>query len=542
MRSRNLIPLFLLSAALTGGASASACRAQTASTPEWREWRELRLDNGWFESENAAGLLAFDAGALSEVTLGGTLEQGGLKPYYASEEVREFGAGAASLCRLSERVAVRGEVSYRRLSAKRLAGSYFIDPTETPFDLVEYTDENPGDKQLEEYRIFGGVGARLARGFALGVSFDYTAADYAKHKDLRHTNSLMDLVFVFGGAFRLGERVSLGIDYRYRRRNETLLLSSYGTQDKRFVSLLDYGAFFGKQEIFGEVGYTKENENKPLFEEYRGAALQLSWRIADRLAWFCEAGFRRRSGYYGDPSHATVVYAEHEGGSLFCKGVLTLSGSRSAHTLLLDWSRDQVENVENIYVYRNEETGRSYIEYLGEREVGERTRRSLKARYTGRFGLLGGLPRWQASLEASLDRRETKASNYPDYRRQTLTWWRVTASAARNIPAGRNCYTVSLSGSCGAGAGAACRDGRYASADGSEALTRTRDDLLMQEWEYLTAPRAGAGIDAGYSRLLGDRGYRICVALRCELHKAFDTGFSGDAMRRVVSLRLGCRF
>ncbi len=542
MRSRNLIPLFLLSAALTGGASGSACRAQTAATSEWREWRELRLDNGWFESENAAGLLAFEAGALSEVTLGGTIGRGGLKPYYASEEVRAFGAGAASLCRLSERVAVRGEISYRRLSAKRLAGSYFIDPTETPFDLVEYTDENPGDKQLEAYRLFGGIGARLTRRFSLGASFDYTAADYAKHKDLRHTNSLMDLVFVLGGALRIGERVELGIDYRYRRRNETLLLSAYGTQDKQFVTLLDYGAFFGKQELFGEAGYTKENENKPLFDEYHGAALQLSWRIAERLAWFSEAGFRRRGGYYGDPSHATVVYAEHEGGSLFYKGVLTHSGSRNAHTLLLDWSRNRVENVENVYVYRNEETGRSYIEYLGEREVGERSRRSLKVRYTGRFGLKKGQPRWQASLGASFDRRETKASNYPDYRRQELSWWRVTASAARHILAGRNGYTVSLSGSCGGGTGAACRDGRYASTGESEALTRTRDDLLLQEREYLTAPRAGAGIDAGYWRLMGDRGCRIGIALRCELYKAFGTDFSGDATRRVASLRLGCRF
>lgn len=535
MRSQTLA--LLLALLLTGGVLRSACRAQT-----WAAWSDPKLDSGWLQSGNAAGLTAFGAGAASEIALYGGIERGGLKPWYASDDVREFGAGASSLCRLSRRVVVRGEVGYRNRMSRNLAGSCFIDPACTPFDLVEYDEENRGDKRLEEYRLFGGVGADLTRWLTLGASFGYTAANYAKHKDLRHTNSLMDLEFAFGARVRLGERVGAGVNYLYRRRNETLLLASYGTQDRRFVTLLDYGAFFGKQEVFGEVGYTKQSENKPLFDRRHGAALQLSWRIAERLEWLSEAGFRLRDGHYGNPSHATVVYAEHEGGELFYKGVFTLSGRRNAHTLLLDWSRDEVENSEHIYGYRNEETGRSYIDYLGRREVGSRTRSTFGAHYTGRFGLKEGLPRWQASLDASFDRRETKASNYPDYRRQNLRWWRLTASAARNILSGRNCYTVALSGSCGAGSGEAASDGRYASTGDGEALTRTRDDLLFQEWEYLTAMRLGAGAEAGYSRRLGSRGYRLCVALRYELHKAFDTDFLGDAVRHAATVRIGCRF
>ncbi len=539
MRSRNLA--LLLALALTGGVLHSACRAQTAPQP-WAAWSDLKLDSGWLQSGNAAGLTVFGKGAASEVSLYGGIERGGLKPWYASDDVREFGAEAVSLCRLSKRVAVRGEVGYRNRMSRNLAGSYFIDPACTPFDIVEYDEENRGDKRLEEYRLSGGVGADLTRWLTLGASFGYTAANYAKHKDLRHTNSLMDLEFAFGARLRLGKRVGAGANYLYRRRNETLLLASYGTQDQRFVSLLDYGAFFGKQEIFGEVGYTKQSENKPLFDRRHGASLQLSWRLAERFEWPGEAGFRLRDGYYGNPSHATVVYAEHEGGQWFCKGVFTLSGRRSAHTLVVDWSRDEVENSENIYGYRNEETGRNCIDYLGRREVGSRTRHTLEAHYTGRFGLEEGLPRWRASLEASLDRRETKASNYPDYRRQDLSWWHLKASAARNIRSGRNCCTVALSGCCGAGSGEVSSDGRYASTGDGEALTRTRDDLLMQEWEYLTAMRVGAGVEAGYSRWLGSRGYRLCVALRYDLLKAFDTEFLGGAVRHAATIRIGCRF
>lgn len=527
---------------LTDGVFSSACQAQTCSSYDWTELKDIRLGKGWLHSENAAGLVVLDGGNKSEVSLYGNIERGGLKQYYTSEDIREFGVQATSLCRLSGSIAMQGEIGYLNLSSMNHTGSYFIDPARTPFDLMEYTDENKGDKRFEEYHLLGGVGVEFTRWLSIGISFDYTSANYAKNKDLRHTNSLMDLTFIFGGMFHFGKRVDLGLDYHYHRRNETLLLSSYGTQDKRFVSLLDYGAFFGMQEVFGEVGYTKENENKPLFDKYHGCALQLSWCITEHLEWFNEVGFRLRNGYYGDPSHSTVVYAEHKGDELFYKGVFTLSSHRNAHTLILDLCQDKVENFENIYSYRTEETGRNYIEYLGQREVGERTRQRFKACYTGRFGLKDGLSHWNASLDASLDRRRTKASNYPDYRRQDITWWRVTTSGAHNILSGRNCYTVSLRGYFGSGSGEVCKDGRYVTTNDGKALTRTRNDLLMQEWEYLTATQAGVGIDAGYSRILGGKVHRVCITLRYDLRKAFDTDFLGSAMRHVVSARIGYKF
>ena len=540
MRSMNLLSrLFLHLLMVT--VPCSAWGTPTDSTFNWSTLRDVRLGENWLNSENPAGLHAFGHGAESEIVLLGEGRYGGLKNYFSSKNELAFGVEASSVARLSKLVVVDGKVGYRHTTAKALAASYFINPMQTPFDLLEFTDENAGDKTLEELYLQGRVGVTPARCFSLGASMDYMAANYSKQKDLRHVNSLMDMRLVVGGMVHLGERVDIGLNYVYRRRNETLLLSIYGTQGKTFVSLLNYGAFFGKQETFGEIGYTKENENKPLFDSRHGANLQIAWRIGN-VEWLNEVGFMLRSGYYGDPSHSTVVYSNHQGHDLSYRGLLTFATRCDAHRFGLRYAKEYVANTENIYSYKNEETGRDYIEYLGEREVGERTQRSLALEYTGRFGIRHGLARWEAWADASLDNRNTRASNYPDYRRQNISWWRLKAMGTRNFLSGRNCYSLSVSALYGGGSGQPCADGRYGSDTSGEALTRTRNDLLMQEWEFLTSTKLGAGIGFTYSRAMWKGKVRGNAGLAYDMCKAFGTRHLDGTMRHTVSLRIGCNF
>lgn len=540
MRRNGLLP-YLVSLVLTGGVCHTALSAQTDSTFSWSTLRDVRLDRNWLNSENPAGLHAFGQGTESEIVLYGKGEYGGLKDYFRSKNEMTFGVEASSVARLSKLVVVDGKVGYRHTTAKALAASYFINPMQTPFDLLEFTDENAGDKTLEELYLQGRVGVTPARCFSLGASMDYMAANYSKQRDLRHVNSLMDMRLVVGGMVHLGERVDIGLNYVYRRRNETLLLSTYGTQDKTFLSFLSYGAFFGKQETFGEIGYTKENENKPLFDSRHGANLQIAWRIGN-VEWLNEVEFMLRSGYYGDPSYSTVVYSNHQGHDLSYRGLLTFATRCDAHRFGLRYAKEHVANTENIYSYKNEETGRDYIEYLGEREVGKRTRNSITMEYVGRYGIKQGMAMWEAMAEASLDNRTTRASNYPDYRRQNISWWRLKAMGTRNFLSGINCYSLSVSASYGGGSGQPCADGRYGSDTSGEALTRTRNDLLMQEWEFLASTKLGAGIGFTYSRAMWKGKVRGNVGLAYDMCKALGTSHLDGTMRHTVSLRLGCNF
>jgi len=527
---------------LTSGTFSSALMAQITSVDSWLRVHDVKRANGWLNSENASGLVTLGVSQVAEIILNSRMKWGDLHDYYDSDNAYTIGLIASSYYRLSPKVVVNGRAAYSHRTLKDATGSYFIDPTQTPFDLVEFTTEHPGDKLYERYNVAGGVGANLNRWFSLGASLDYTAANYAKRKDLRHTNSLLDMTVTTGIAFHLSKRLSAGVNYTYRRRNESLLLSIYGKTDQIYASLINYGAFFGKRETFGEVGYTKENESKPLFDEYHGGALQVNWRITPRLTFFNELGYRKRSGYYGDPSPSTVVYAEHDGLQGHYTGIFNYHATRQTHTLQLRAETYEVDNEENIYTYENEETGRSYINYLGSREIGSRSEHGFSLLYTGAFDVRENLPRWQLTLGGSYNQRDIKASNYPDFRHQELSWWHVDAMLERNVRYKQNCYTILVGSGYGNGGGDASTDGIYGSDGSAETLTRTLDALLMQEYEYRTASRCKLNVKLSITRALGQKGLKGYLSLDYMLQKAFHTTYSGNACRQGMALGVGCLF
>lgn len=514
-----------------------------AQDTSWLRPDALPLRMPWLTSENAAGLTVLPADLrISETGCYGEVFSGDLHNYHEAHDGYRWGLKGMSYHPVAERVAVWGEVDYSNFLGRDMTGSYFIDPSQAPFNLVEFTPGNAGNKQLETYHLAGAVGADLTRRMSGGLKMDYTAANYAKRKDLRHTNSLMDMTLTAGLNFRLGKRFTFGANYAYRRRNESLLLSMYGTTDKRYYTLVDYGAFFGKREQFSDTGYTKEDEAKPLFDHYHGGAVQLSWRPGTRWEWFNELGVRIRNGHYGDDSPSTVVYSTHTGQSLAYKGQLVYAGARNIHTLRLEAEQRRCDNRENMYDFRNDAVGINYYVYLGEAEVGRRTEQTASLRYTGQWDIREGLPRWQTALLWEYDHRTQQAVNYPDYRRQDIAWWRLSFSLQRNFRSGRNLYTACVDAGYGSGNGTPFEEGRYHTSNEVVTLTRTLNALLMHDYEYLTAARIQSGATIRYTRLIGGKGLRGFVGLDYDFLHAFDTSCLGNGTRQTVSLQIGCNF
>lgn len=535
--------LLLLAGVVTGGASGSALSAQNRDTTSWQRLEEIARWNAWMQSNNAAGLVMLPPLRMSQIVLSAVGERGPLRDVSAAEESFRLGIDAGSCLRLGSRTTVCGEVAYERFAGRGMSGSFFIDPQQTPFDLVEYTTENPGRKKLERYRLSGAAGYALNRRLAAGIRFDYATANYAKRKDLRHINSLLDLEIRPALLLRIGSHFALGVTYAYRRRIESLLLQVYGKTDRVYESLLDYGARFGKREVFGENGYTKENETKPLFDRYHGAALQLDWRPQRGVSLFGEVSIRTRKGYYGRPSPSTVVYSNHSGSEVACVGQLVCDAGRHRHRLRLELERREVANRENIFTYQNEEVGRSYIRYLGEADVGNRMRQSATILYTGQFARQRELPVWQVTLDGGVAQRRIRAVNYPDYRRQRLTEWHLRAGGLRHLLRGRNLWAFSLGGGYGAGSGAPCTEGSYDDSGRSETLTRRLDDRLLAEQEFLTARRIELSLGLQWTRRLGKQAIRGFVALDYDVARAFGTKALGPApLRHRAQGRLGCLF
>ena len=199
--------------------------------------------------------------------------------WYQSPDFLQATANVESFTRISQRAVVFGAMTYDNFSGHDMAGTAFISPDHKPFDIVEDSLVNTGTKHRDTYRLTGAVGVDLWRGLAAGIRLDYTAANYAKYKDLRHKSKLMDMTLTTGILLPLTSSVlplTVGANYLYRRTTESLVFSLYGREDKVYKSLIDYGNFMGRVEQFGSSGYTDKGQEMPLVDDYNGASLQLS--------------------------------------------------------------------------------------------------------------------------------------------------------------------------------------------------------------------------------------------------------------------------
>ncbi len=529
----------MLLAATTGG----MLHAGNGDTLSWRTLDYIRLGEAWLSSENAAGLRTFGEGSLSEVELYIDKQNGKFANFGGSDNSFEVGAGTESFYRLSRKVVFYGKVDYRHFSGLHMAGSYFIDPEHAPFDIVESTDDNRGTKKLETYHLAGAVSVDVGKNWSVGGKLDYTAANYAKRKDLRHVNNLMDMYLTAGILWKPVEWLEAGADYYYRRRTEGLLLDTYGTTDQTYNSLISYGAFFGKTEQFGENGYTKENEEKPLFDQYHGGSAQLKWEILPgSLSLFVEGGYKTRSGYYGKKSPSTVVYSEHDSRIRMAEATLLWKQGRNLHHLQAAWQKEALANRENIYRSENEGGGLSNVNYYGTLDTTDKTLETWNVVYTGNFGIVADCPVW--TVEACLSRysRELKASVYPFYRRQKLDQTSVNVAGQHNFMKGTRLFSIRIEGGYAGGSGAPFRDGTYTTISSSQSEPDGMETYLYREYEFITCKRMNAALTVRYAQDIGHKKLKAYTSLRYALVKAFNIDYIEGDMRHRLTWTVGCNF
>lgn len=533
----------ILTGLLAGGAYSSAFAASAVpDASEWREIRHIQELNPWLESENAAGLLTVSASKRFEALLYADKGKGGWVDYYQSPNSLEMGAQVESFYPFSPSVVLYGKVDYSSFTGKNMGGSYFIDPTQTPFDMVEYTDDNRGTKKRETYNLKGGVGVRLSQRFTAGAEASYTSANYAKQKDLRHVNDLLDMRVSAGLIYKPHPDFQMGANYGYRRRVEGLLFDTYSQSDEIFYTLVSHGAFFGQREAFGENGYTKEYEDKPLIDKYHGGALQADWRLSGRVSLFCEFGYQWRSGQYGTKSPSSVVYSQHNAGLLSCKAALTVVQKKNRHLFRLSYDRELLHNSENIYRYENESGGKTDVAYYGSLDVAEHVKSRITASYTGYLGQRHGVPVWIVRVALDHYRREQTASRHPYYRLQRLHTSAVRLALERNFIAGRDCYNIRLGGGYGFGGGDRNIDGTYATPSADQSPPKTMDTFLRHEFEYLTAGQVKGEIAFQYARQVGGKGLRLFGTLCYGIAHALEAEHVPERNHHGIRIALGCAF
>lgn len=499
----------------------------------------VEQETAWITSVNPAGLSHLSDG-ISEAAVEFTKCNGGLVNYYQSDNSYTAGIKARSLYRMNRRTVFSGHMGYDYSAGKHMSGSAFINPYGQPFDIVETDETNAGTKKLENYRMSGAVGVDIVSGLRAGAALNFRAANYAKTKDLRHKNKLSELDINMGITYTLSPKWEIGAAYIYNRSVEGLLFSMYGTNDARYASVVSYGAFWGRNEWFGDTGYTKKSDEKPMVNNVHGGSLQASFTPDAHIELYAEVGAHSRDGYYGDKSSSAVVYSEHSSSIYDFKLSATVRGEHTRHVVSVEGSMESLTNDETVYT---SETVNSVTttRYYAPQRVGDRDEYIIGAAYTGYYGIKSLQPIWVVEASARQYHRSLTASVYPFYRKQKLTNNTLSAALTRNFIGGYGLFTAKLAVGGSFGSGDMAIDGVYATPSSSQTAPKSQNTLLHKEYEYLTKARYSVNPAIGYTRHInnGVSGY-LRVGYSFEF--APDVEYLSSDKRHTVNIAVGCLF
>ncbi|MBB4035351.1 hypothetical protein GGR21_001240 [Dysgonomonas hofstadii] len=527
---------------LLGGVFGSAGIAAQDSIRSLSDFEYIKNQEAWFTSDNAAGLhtLPVKDVSIAEVYL--NKSNGKFINYFESGDSYQYGGKAESYFRMNPKVVLYGYVEYSRFVGKEMSGSAFIDPYYMPFDIVEMSDENSGKKELERYHLAGAISAEVYKGLRLGGKIDYLTGNYAKIKDLRHQNTLMDMYLTLGASYQINPLIEIGANYFYRRNTEGMNFKTYGNTDRQYYSLISFGSFYGRSELFGDSGYTsKTSGTTPVFNQFNGGAVQLNLNLSPKVNLFNEFTYKSRDGYYGIKSSTTIQYTRHEGNLLEYNGMFSLKTKSDLHSVRLVAGLEKLDNYEKIYKRITTSAGNTIIEYYGETQMLERKDINAGIEYTGNIGLKDNHPTWVLKAGGNFSSREQTVSVYPYYRKQTIRSFVGNVSARRSIFSGNNIYSISLGAGYGSGSGTPNNDGLYATPSSSQKEPESSDMHLNREYEYLTASRfginAGFKFDTPVSQSVN--GY---VGLDCSFTKAMDIKYLQGSSYTSATIKIGCSF
>ncbi len=231
--------------------------------------------NLWNVGDNITGIM-MDSTSISYAELYGTYKAGSFRQYSEASSQWSVGAITKAIMHL-DKISMKGSFAFDHFQGRNMSGSMFINPGYYPIDVLEYT---PGGKTLQTYSFDGGLAYQLASEWRLGVNFDFLSANYAKKKDLRHTNYKLDLMlspsFMFHrGDFATGGSLLLGTN------SETVQPEVIGTKVTDFDAFLDKGLRYGIEEGWDGAGLHLDEpgvRGLPLREFCLGLAGQTSWK------------------------------------------------------------------------------------------------------------------------------------------------------------------------------------------------------------------------------------------------------------------------
>ena len=516
-----------------------------------RDYQYIKQADPWLTSVNASALTRYQRQSVAEATVYVQHHNGGLIDFSESPRVLQAGANVESFYRIGRRTVVFGNMSYDNYTGRDMGGSAFMHlgadhsllASHYPFDIVEDSLTNTGKKHRDLFHLAGGVGVDIWKGYALGARIDYTAANYAKYKDLRHRNKLMDLQVTVGGYAPLLPWLNIGADYVYHRNTESVYFSTYGSNDKVFKSLIDYAAFTGRVEQFGEEGYTDSNMEIPLFSDSHGANIQIEAILPAELTLYNEVSLSTVNGYYGRKSPNTITFTNHHSSRFGYRGQLALHQTQHLHQLTVTVSREKMENNRTTYRSERTENNASYYQYFDDVRTGDKKWTDVSIGYTGHLNIRHELPQWTVKAMLELNHRKLTANLHPYFRTQKLNVSKWLCSATRHLPLAKGMLAATLQLTFQKGSGDAYSDGVYETPSDKQATPPSMDAYLYREYQYQTAAQYGVGASVKYSFVFPQTRLNTFVQADVNYKRANSNYDSLTGRNRVaLAIAVGCLF
>lgn len=538
MYNRNII-LFISCILLQPGGILNSARlfAQERDSAWWDAGYIYHSD-AWLSGGSITGLSHMPVNKLSNVTLSYDKTKGPFANFHESDNSDRITAGSRSIYRLNPHVIMEGQVRYEHFYGRNMGGAALINPYMHPVDIVEQADSNRGNKKLERYFLSAAVSARVSPRWTVGGRILYEAANFAKMKDLRHTNSLTDLNAEAEVSRTIGTGISIGASYGYKRRIESVKFDTRGNTDRQYVSLIDFGSFYGLAELFTDRGYT--SETRPWVNITHTAALHAGIQLGPAVTWYNRFYYSARHGYYGKKGSTSVVFTEHTAPLYGYDGSLSWQQGATLHSFRLRSTYEQLDNKENVYRSETSPGGNQVIVYYGQTDVLSQDITQFQIDYTANLKVVNNSPLWAIKGGASYEDRQQTVTRYPYFRKQQLTGYRIYAAGERRIIKGNNQYSFSLSAAYGSGSGYPQNDGLYIPPASGQTPPASGYLYLYREYEYLTKPRMEMGPALQYAYKADSRVVPY-LRLAYTYTKAFDVLYTGH-YRHAISVSAGCNF
>ena len=306
------------------------------------------------------------------------IERGDFKPGFASADLWRVGLTAITRGYFGKSF-LTGSFSFEEMHGKDMMTSMFINPGYYPIDVMEFT---PGDKTLQTYRFSGGIAHFVTERWRLGGKLDFSSQNYAKRKDIRHTNYALDLT-VAPSALYVGKNYVLGFSGIFRKTSESIEAEQVGaaTADT-YYAFFDKGMRYGTYQAWDGSGIHLAEagvSRLPVREFSYGAAVQFS--VGDL---YMDAEYLRTDGLVGERGYDWYRFPGHRlAGNLSWQHPAPFIRSANGRLALhIDWRGQRVEEAAWDKVT---DGGITLPEVYGYNTVSRRRQTNLSANYQLQF-------------------------------------------------------------------------------------------------------------------------------------------------------------